>query len=90
MEHESFDLNLLYDDLMLPPIDTNIEMSELLEAFQSDNENNDVTIIIEPYNKCLVAKSKIRKCKNKPVPKSEANKVIFDKEKAATASKTIP
>ena len=58
MEHESFDLNLLYDVLMLPPIDTNIEMSELLEAFQSDNKNNDATNI-EPYNKCLVAKSKI-------------------------------
>merc|ERR1712082_26608 len=38
MENESYSLNLLYDDLMLPPINTKIGMSELLEAFQSDND----------------------------------------------------
>merc|ERR1712081_16710 len=85
MENESYNLNLLYDDLMLPAINTEIGMSELLEAFQSDNESDDA-INIEPYTKCLVAKSKIKKRKNKPVPMSESNKVLLDKEKAATTS----
>ena len=84
MENESYNLNLLYDDLMLPPINTETRMSELLDAFQSDNESDDATNI-EPYNKCLVAKSKIKKRKNKPVPISEANKVLLDKEKATTS-----
>merc|ERR1712112_775515 len=41
MENESYNLNLLYDDLMLPPISTETGMSELLDAFQSDNESDD-------------------------------------------------
>ena len=44
----AFHLHLLFDDLMLPQIDQDIEMSDLINGILSDTENDNLTDN-EPY-----------------------------------------